>query len=63
MMAIMRDIKNVSDRSYKNDEAPHGGLAQSKYREERMEVVKGPFFNNIFGYIHRVVYKGTSEAQ
>ena len=44
MIATVHNIKNVSDRSYKNDEAPHGGLAWSKYREECMEVVKGLFF-------------------
>jgi hypothetical protein len=41
MMATAHDIKSVSDRSYKNDEASHRGLAWSKYREEHMRVVKG----------------------
>jgi hypothetical protein len=30
MMATAHNIENVSDRSYKNDEAPHGELARSQ---------------------------------
>ena len=34
MMATAHDIKDVSDRSCKNDGVSHGELAWSKYREE-----------------------------
>jgi hypothetical protein len=44
MMATVRGIKSLDNRSHQNGKAMHGRIGRSKDMEEHMGVVRGFFF-------------------